>query len=186
IINGKTSQRFSIKYVLQARKAGKLTIGPASVRVGSNTYVSEPITISVTEQTANTQEERSAEQQINDFLRNNFYIKAEVSDRNIYTGDDTYITYKLYVNARSEIYDYRVNGATKVPDYNGFYAQDLDVTDNKGEYVNINGQQFLVQTVKKVKLTPQRSGKLTADPLSIDATLTLRDRKSTRLNSSHI
>ena len=183
IINGKTSQRFSIKYVLQARKAGKLTIGPASVRVGSNTYVSEPITISVTEQTANTQEERSAEQQINDFLRNNFYIKAEVSDRNIYTGDDTYITYKLYVNARSEIYDYRVNGATKVPDYNGFYAQDLDVTDNKGEYVNINGQQFLVQTVKKVKLTPQRSGKLTADPLSIDATLTLRVKSQRKSNS---
>ena len=183
IINGKTSQRYSIKYVLQARKAGKLTIGPASVRVGSNTYVSEPITISVTEQTANTQEERSAEQQINDFLRNNFYIKAEVSDRNIYTGDDTYITYKLYVNARSEIYDYRVNGATKVPDYNGFYAQDLDVTDNKGEYVNINGQQFLVQTVKKVKLTPQRSGKLTADPLSIDATLTLRVKSQRKSNS---
>ena len=183
IINGKTSQRYSIKYVLQARKAGKLTIGPASVRVGSNTYVSEPITISVTEQTANTQEERSAEQQINDFLRNNFYIKAEVSYRNIYTGDDTYITYKLYVNARSEIYDYRVNGATKVPDYNGFYAQDLDVTDNKGEYVNINGQQFLVQTVKKVKLTPQRSGKLTADPLSIDATLTLRVKSQRKSNS---
>ncbi len=183
IINGRTSQSFSIKYVLQARKAGKLVIGPASVRVGSNTYTTEPITITVTEQAVTAKEDHSAEQQLNDFLRNNFYMKAEVSDRSIFTGDDIYVTYKLYVNARSEIYDYRVNGATKVPDYNGFYAQDLDVSNNKGEYVNINGQQFLVQTVKKVKLTAQRAGKLIADPLSIDATLTLRVKSQRNSNS---
>ena len=112
------------------------------------------------------------------FLRNNFYLRAVVSDNDVYAGEELTVTYYIYINARSSITDYRLNGATQVPAFDGFYAEDIDVSHVQGEYQTINGQQFLVQPVKKVRLTPQRAGDLLADPMTVDATLSIRKQRS--------
>ena len=47
------------------------------------------------------------------FLRNNFYLRAVVSDNDVYAGEELTVTYYIYINARSSITDYRLNGATR-------------------------------------------------------------------------
>jgi hypothetical protein len=156
------------------KSTGTFTIGSATIQSGGKTYTTRPVTITVTQKSAAEKEE---EQDLTAFLRNNFYLRAEVSDADIYKGEEVYVTYYLYVNSKSDIMDFRVNGATKVPDFDGFYAEEIDVSHIQGEYKNIGGQQFLVQPVKKVKLTAQRPGDLLADPLTIDATVSVRSKK---------
>jgi hypothetical protein len=174
MINGNTTQSVSIKYVLQPKKTGTITIGPASIRSGSSILKTEPITIQVSERTASNQDGEEEATDINSYLKKHFYIKAEISDRDIYKGETTTVTYKLYINTGSDIYDYRVNGATKVPDYNGFFAEEIDVSNSKGSYEYINGQRYLIQTIKQVRLTPQTDGDLKIDPLTVDATIAIK------------
>lgn len=181
IINGKTSQSLSIKYVLQPVHAGTYTIGAATIRAGSKPLTTSPITITVTDAPIEQRGEEGGENDLISYLNKNFYIRSTLSKGNLYKGESVVLTYRLYVNAGSAIYDYRVNGATVVPDYHGFYAEEIDVSNLKGEYQNINGQRFLVQTIKQVRLTPQVAGDLKVDPLTVDATIAIR--KQSRNNS---
>ena len=51
-----------------------------------------------------------------------------MSDNDVYAGEELTVTYYIYINARSSITDYRLNGATQVPAFDGFYAEDIDVS----------------------------------------------------------
>ncbi|HAE14070.1 MAG TPA: hypothetical protein DCG24_07540 [Bacteroidetes bacterium] len=176
-INGRTSSSISYKYVVQGSKSGTVTIGSATVEAGGKTYSTKPITLTFTD--APVQADQSdSNGDLQAFLRNNFYLRAVVSDNDVYAGEELTVTYYIYINARSSITDYRLNGATQVPAFDGFYAEDIDVSHVQGEYQTINGQQFLVQPVKKVRLTPQRAGDLLADPMTVDATLSIRKQRS--------
>lgn len=181
IINGKTSQSLSIKYVLQPLHAGTYTIGAATIRAGSKSLTTSPVTITVTDAPVREDNEDGGESDLISYLNKNFYIRSTLSKADLYKGESVVLIYQLFVNAGGAIYDYRVNGATVVPDYHGFYAEESDVSNLKGEYRNINGQRFLVQTIKQVRLTPQVSGDLKVDPLTVDATIAIR--KQSRNNS---
>ncbi len=179
-INGRTSQSISYAYVLQAKKAGKFTISSASIKSGKETLTTQAITIEVSERQVsnnNNSDSNDESTDVNSYLKKNLFIKATVDVASVYKGEEITVTYKLYVNRNSQIYDYRVTGATVVPKFNGFHSAEINVQNTQGNYETINGQSYLVQVVKKTKLTPQIGGTLEIDPLGVDALVALRAKK---------
>ncbi|MBK7108331.1 MAG: protein BatD [Bacteroidetes bacterium] len=179
-INGRTSQSISYAYVLQAKKAGKFTISSASIKSGKETLTTQAITIEVSERQVsnnNNSDSNDESTDVNSYLKKNLFITATVDVASVYKGEEITVTYKLYVNRNSQIYDYRVTGATVVPKFNGFHSAEINVQNTQGNYETINGQSYLVQVVKKTKLTPQIGGTLEIDPLGVDALVALRAKK---------
>ncbi|MBK8683029.1 MAG: protein BatD [Bacteroidetes bacterium] len=179
-INGRTSQSISYAYVLQAKAVGKFTISSASIKSGKETLTTQPITIEVSERPASNNNNSSSNDEstdVNSYLKKNLFITATVDVASVYKGEEITVTYKLYVNRNSQIYDYRVTGATVVPKFNGFHSAEINVQNTQGNYETINGQSYLVQVVKKTKLTPQIGGTLEIDPLGVDALVALRAKK---------
>ncbi|MFN3940012.1 MAG: BatD family protein, partial [Chitinophagales bacterium] len=178
-INGKTTQSISFGYVLQPKAAGKFTIGAATIKSGKDTYTTTPITIEVSERAVsnNTDTKNDETTDVRSYLNKNLFIRATVDKQSVYKGEEIIVTYLLYVNRNSLIYDYRVTSATLVPKFNGFYASDIDVSQSSSYYENIDGQSHLVQVLKKTKLTPQSSGQLLVDPLGVEAVVAVRANK---------
>ncbi|MBP7400663.1 MAG: protein BatD [Chitinophagales bacterium] len=184
-INGRTSQSISYGYVLQARTAGKFTIGSASIKSGKETLTTQPIIIDVSERPVSNNNNSNSDDEstdVNSYLKKNLFITASVDATSVFKGEEITVTYKLYVNRNSQIYDYRVTGATIVPKFNGFHTSEINVQNTQGSYETINGQSYLVQVVKKTKLTPQIGGSLEIDPLGVEAIVALRTKKQSKSN----
>ncbi|MBC8045376.1 MAG: protein BatD, partial [Fimbriimonadaceae bacterium] len=177
MINGKTTQSVSFNYALQPKSIGKFTIGSASIKCGNDNLTSQPITIEVTEAPV-TQNNNSSDQatDLNKYVKENYFIKTEVSEAEIYRGEETTITFKLYINRNSAIADHQVTGMNKVPKFNGFYADDIDVSNSPPTYETINGQSYVVYIIKKTVLTAQQAGDLEVDPFSIDAIVAVKTK----------
>ncbi|MEZ5012978.1 MAG: BatD family protein [Chitinophagales bacterium] len=194
IINGQMSQSVSYSYVLQAKNIGTFTIGSAYIKSGSETLSTKPISIHVVDKPSSTQgsqnnnnagstTDNSGTQDINDYIRDNMFIKTEVGNTDIYKGQDVSVTLKLYKKRNSSIYGYRILQAVKAPKYDGFYAQDIALSDQQPTLETYNGATWEVITIKKTILTAQRSGQLEIDPITLDVLVGVKVKKQKKNNS---
>jgi len=188
IINGQVSQEvsYSYTYVLSAVKEGKFTISPAEVVVNGKNYKSNAITIEVVKGNSNVanQNNRSNYNYDNDnssqptnVSNDDVFIRVNVNKTSVYQGEQlvasVYIYTKLNIVGFEEI---------KFPNMNGFWSEDLENPNQinlKQEY--INGQLYGVGLLKKVILSPTRSGKLTIDP--VQATVMVQQKVQSRRRS---
>ncbi|MDP4685827.1 MAG: BatD family protein [Salibacteraceae bacterium] len=169
-INGKRSRSFTVSYVLRAQQEGEAKIGPATLTTKNETFTSEAITLQVTKQAQN----KTQTQGEND-LSSTMFIKLFVDDKNPYVGEQIVATYKIYMAEQL------VNYSSNNPVFNGFYAQNIDLS-NSSEVSKefINNRQFTVATLKKVILTPQKSGTLEVDPIEMELRVRLEDKSRGR------
>ncbi len=174
-INGKVTQSVSYSYtfVLQAQRAGTFTIPPASVTVDGKKYLSNSLTIQVTDQGGgqrpqarqNARPRSSQPQSSGNISGNDVFLRAVISKNNLQLGEQAIITYKLYTRIPLSL-----QGIDKIPSNVGFWSQDL--LKNKDKYLQydevINGSKYMVAEIRKVAIFPQQTGKLTIDPLQVD------------------
>lgn len=150
IINGQMSQELSYVYTLQPKRAGRATIGRATILVGNKRMTSTPITVEVVEGKAGPEvEDREV------------FIKAEVNTETAWVGQQIILDYKLYTTIQIENYN-----IVEESDYQGFYAQDIRRYDSRLVREVVNGIQYITKVIKRVALFPQRAGRLTIDPLN--------------------
>jgi len=169
-INGKRSRSFIVSYVLRALKEGEAKIGPATLSTKNETFNSEAITIKVAKQA-----QSNAQAQGENDLSTTMFIKLFVDDKNPYVGEQIVATYKIYMAEQL------VNYSSNNPVFNGFYAQNIDLSNsNEVSKEFINNRQFTVATLKKVILTPQKSGTLEVDPLEMELRVRLQDKSRGR------
>jgi hypothetical protein len=169
-INGKRSRSFTVSYVLRALKEGEAKIGPATLATKNETFSSEAITVQVTKQA-----QSNAQAQGENDLSTTMFIKLFVDDKNPYVGEQIVATYKIYMAEQL------VNYSSNNPVFNGFYAQNIDLSNsNEVSKEFINNRQFTVATLKKVILTPQKSGTLEVDPLEMELRVRLQDKSRGR------
>lgn len=182
-INGQVTQSVSYSYVLQPRNIGKFTIGSASVKAGDKTLSSQPVTIEVYDKPVTSSSvqtdpnSNSGDADINTYLSQNVFIKTEVTDQEIYKGEDITVTMKICVKRNSSIYGYKILQAVQTPKYDGFYVNDIQLQDQQTTTETINGDQYDVSLVKKTILTAQRSGTLEIDPIVLDAVFGVKVQK---------
>ncbi len=176
IVNGKVTSSVSYSYVLQPKNIGKFAIGAAYGKVNDKTLSSQPITVEVVDKPTSTQnnttdqttKQNETNSDINKYIQENILIKTEVSDQEIYKGEDVTVTLKFCVKKNSSIYGYRIMQAVKVPKYDGFYATEIELSEQVAQTETINGEVYEVSAFKKTILTAQKVGKLEIDPITLD------------------
>jgi hypothetical protein len=164
-INGRTSSTKSFIWVLLPEKEGKFTIDPVEVRVGSQTFRTQPLSIVVTPGSAQPSQPRSrAFDSFNDegirpraqITGEEVFVTAEVDRTSPYPGQQVTLSYHLYTQV----------GVTGVqlkesPTLTGFWVEELEVPPNPtGVRKTVNGREYLEFVIGKRALFPNTPGKL--------------------------
>jgi len=174
IINGAVSSSLLYSYALQARDAGKFTIGSATVEVSGKQYSSNPIEVTVTKaagQKRQQQAQQSQNQSVD--IGDNLFLRAEVNRSRVYQGEQITVTYKIYTRVR--IVNYSVN---KIPTMTGFWGEDLEVPQQVSLTNEvINGKQYQVGVLKKMALFPTQNGSLEINPMELTCQVQVQQRR---------
>lgn len=165
IQNGQMQRELSFSYTLQPKRNGKLIINPARIKVRGKILKSNTLVILV----ASNETQENNEQ--------DFFIRAEIAQKNIYLGQQVRLDYKIYT--RKEIQNYSI---LQESDYGGFYAADIQRMDNMVQTTNIKGKTYYTKVLRSVALFPQQTGKQSISPLVLQVGLLEEDPQ--RPNSS--
>ena len=176
IVNGRASSSFAYSYILQPTKTGSFTIGPASVNVDGKTYRTKPIKITVVKGEDNPNgtgtypggSPKSNNITVDDKLDNNAILVAELTKTNPYVNEAVGLVYKLYIPRNYGVVNYNETGQ---PQYNGFWAQDINKKISGPFEGEVNGKPYIYYVLRKKLLFPQHAGKLTVKPLTLEIDL---------------
>lgn len=160
-INGRSSFQKAYSYILQPVQKGTVTIRQASIEFNGQVYKTAPIKIVVTNAVA---QERDPNDRPQGAGSETLDLVAEISKTNPYLNEPITVVYKLYFN------NIGVTGFKELakPKYNDFWNQNIEIQRLTTEEGTHNGQRCYFVILKKTILYPQKSGKLTIEPLSLD------------------
>lgn len=187
IVNGSMSRTVSntYSYVLRADKQGEFTIGSASVVIDGEVVKSEPYQITVvadasaagTASQGGQQSSSQTQQSTNDptVSGQDLFLKVHASKKSAYVGEPVVLTYKLYTRVPvSQL------SVSKMPSYGGFWMKEIG--DNNGNLRQssevVNGIEYTTAEVKKVVIIPQKSGKLSVEPMGIECVAQIVTQRS--------
>ncbi len=170
-VNGQTSSETTLTYtyILLAKKEGTFTIPPATIKVKNSSYTSNGLTIKVLPQDQTAKAQESAGNTAAAGISNSdFFVRMEVSKRNVYEQEGFLVTFKLYASQICQL------TRQKFPEFEGFLAQEIDLPDKQWVQDHYNGRNYWTVTLRQTVLYPQRSGKITIDAGSFDAVIRVR------------
>src|SRR5246127_3170618 len=183
IANGNMSQTVSYSYMIAARKEGKFTIGAASCVINGAKSESNPITIEVAKGDPKQQQQQRQQQQQNPFggffgqeenqpqqsqgvSAEDLFIRTYVNKKQCYLGEQIIVTQKIYAPTNIT---HRGMQNGNLPSFDGFWSK---AEEKKGNLPinteNLDGVQYGVVELSQTYLFPQRTGKLTIDPIELD------------------
>lgn len=177
-VNGKNTSSTSESYTMtyRAEKAGKYTIGAASINVGGKTYTTKPFTLEVLppDKSASGGNQSQSVQvydvdtQTPDKLvgKNDVFVRIILSKPKAYEQEGILCTIKLYTK-----YNIQQFMPTLQPSFDGFISQELPITSSINRIENYNGENYMVADLKQCILFPQRSGTLTITSGNYDLTV---------------
>ncbi len=162
-VNGRSSFQKIYSYFLLPNQKGTFTIKQASIEYNGQVYKTSPIKITVTNAVPQERDPNSQQQhQVggNEILN----LIAEISKTNPYINEPITVVYKLYFNGIG------VTGFKELakPKYKDFWNQNIDIKQLQIEEGMYKGERSYFVVLKKTILYPQKSGKLTIEPLSLD------------------
>lgn len=186
IINGKSTSTTTATYtyVLSAKKEGSYTIAPATIQVGKAEYKSNALTIKVLppDQASQTQQGGGAAQQAQSgtggaagISNENIFMRLTLSAREVYEQEAVLATIKLYT-----LYEFGGVNNVKLPEFEGFLVQDIDLGDQQWGLENYNGRNYRTAILKQAILFPQRSGQIQIGSGKLDAVVRVRNERRQR------
>ena len=187
-VNGKTSYTVTntFSYVLLAEKEGDFTIGPASSMVDGNVVTSEPYPIKVVAGNASSGATSQGGQPSSGQSRTNtndpqvsgqdLFLKVIPSKKSAYVGEPVVLTYKLYTRVPvSQL------SVSKLPNYGGFWTKECESQHQATEMVN--GEQYTTFEVYKIVLIPQKAGKFSIEPMSVECLAQIVTQRSPQFSN---
>jgi hypothetical protein len=176
IINGAQSASLTYTYVVQPKGIGAFTIGSASIVQEGNTYKTQPVKITVVKGADKPKQQQGDDNQISEAeISKNLYIRANVDKTKSYKGEQVTVVYKLYtrLSIASQM------GVNKLPQYKGFWAEELETTGNINFTTEIvDGKQFRVGVLKRVALFPTQTGTLEVTPFELAVPVQIQKQRS--------
>ena len=160
-INGKRSFEKTYSYFLAPTRMGNLTIGAASIEIDNQTHKTNTIAITVTKEVQQPKDPNSA------IASDNIHLVAEVSNLNPYLNEAITVVYKLYVAPNTGVSNWR---ETDDPEYDDFWSQSINPKGLKIEKGKYKGEDYQYVVLRRTVLYPQKTGKLTIEPLKLDVT----------------
>lgn len=171
-INGQssTTHAHSYTYTVRAVQEGKVTLGAASVKIGKETYKTEPRTIEAVKGEVPGQGSAASGGQ-RQSAGEDLMLRMSVSKTRAVVGEPVIVTLKLYVQTSA------ISGFEDVrfPTFDGFWSQEIDAPQNI-QFVreNYNGQIYNSALLRRYMLLPQQTGALTIDPSELVCLLQVR------------
>lgn len=160
-INGRSSFQKIYSYILQPERKGAILIKQAAIEYNGQVYKTSSIKVTVTNAVAQERDPSDRPPGSPNELLN---LVAEISKTDPYLNEPITVVYKLYFN---NIGVNRFKELAK-PKYNDFWNQSIDIKQLQIEEGSYQGQKCYYVILKKTILYPQKSGRLTIDPLSLD------------------
>lgn len=169
-INGVRSYSKTFTYFLQPTGTGKFTIDQAVVEINGNTYKTVPIQIEVTPA---VNQPTDGDNQII-ASSGDIHLVAEISKSNPYLNEAITVVYKLYVSPETSVSGWR---EIDNPKYADFWSQNTDNQQLQIKDGTFQGKPYRYAILRSTVLYPQKTGKLTLDPLSLDVQVEVRTNK---------
>ncbi|MEO5683386.1 MAG: BatD family protein [Chitinophagaceae bacterium] len=188
VINGAVSKYEGVTYVLKPSATGKFTIAGATALVDGKQLRSNAVTVTVTnaasrpsggssnplfglnipEDTPEVNEEYVLRKGENaaDKIKNNLFVKLEVSKTTCFAGEPVVAIYKLYSRLKSE------SRVIKRPSLSQFSVYDMVQPEGNAPTVEkINGKLYNAHIIRKVQLYPLQDGVFELEPVEVDNTV---------------
>ena len=159
---GKQTFEQSYSYTLEPVRQGILTIGSAQAKLDGKTIKTDPVKITVTKAVEIPKDPNDPRY----VASQNIHLVAEVSNANPFIGESIAMVYKLYVDVNNV--SVRNTREVESPTFNGFWNQNIEVNGLGAKDGTYQGKQVRYVIVKKTVLIPQKSGKLTIDPMEME------------------
>jgi hypothetical protein len=182
-INGRGSFQKTYSYILVPTRKGDLIIRGSQIEINGQIYRTAPIKVNVgaavsappqQQRPRNydpfdpfNEEEEEPQQQRPQAVANNseIHLVAEISKTNPFLNEPITVIYKLYCGYNIGITNWR---ELDKPKYNDFWSQNIDIKELVAKEDVYNGKRVRSVILRKTVLYPQKSGKLTIAPLSLD------------------
>lgn len=179
IVNGKMTSSVTISYHYQLRPqaVGKYMIPPIRVSIKGKDFITEPISIEITEGSTETLPPSASafpneQQNSSDKLEDNLFIVAEISKRNVYRGEPVTVSFKLYTR-------YTISNLAflKEPEFNGFWKETIYRAEyNQFQRERYQGQMFNMMPLISVALFPASTGTITIPALEMSVDVRIEPR----------
>jgi hypothetical protein len=164
IINGSFSKSVQYNYVIVPKKAGKFSIGPATMNYNGQTIKSEPLELIVQEPGgAVSRDNAPQENQDQRYI----FANALVSKKNPYENEQIIYTFQLF--RRVDV----ANAQLDLPRFEGFWTEDLGQQTEFNK--TIDGMEYHVTEIRKA-LFPLKPGKLSIGPAMLQCDVIVQDR----------
>lgn len=163
-VNGRSSFQKIYSYILQPNQKGTVYIKQAAIEYNGQIYKTSPIKIVVTNAVAQERDPNDPRPQGSSNGDEMLNLVAEISKTSPYVNEPITVVYKLYFN------NINVNGFKELakPKYNDFWNQNIDIKQLTLEQGTYQGEKCYYVVLKKTILYPQKSGRLTIEPLSLE------------------
>lgn len=166
-VNGVSSFSKTYTYFLTPKSKGILSIGQAQITINGEVYKTSPIEVQVTEAVKKPNDPDNI-----DYLTDeNIHLIAEISNNSPYLNEGISVVYKLYFRNPISINDVQ---ELESPTYGDFWSSKINIgriqVDPRGQY---KGEPYNEVVWQKVVLYPQKSGKLTIEPLTLNLQLSV-------------
>ena len=166
-VNGVSSFSKTYTYFLTPKSKGILGIGQAQITINGEVYKTSPVEVQVTEAVKKPNDPDNI-----DYLTDeNIHLIAEISNNSPYLNEGISVVYKLYFRNPISINDVQ---ELESPTYGDFWSSKINIgriqVDPRGQY---KGEPYNEVVWQKVVLYPQKSGKLTIEPLTLNLQLSV-------------
>lgn len=191
MINGRTSHESSTTYtyILSPKKSGKLTIGPATVKVKGKVLRSAPITLHATaanpsgsgsqsgqkQQGRNEDDEQIEVQQAGSAVsQRDLFIDMTPSRTRVMEQEAVLLTYRIHVRVGVGLSNTQL---TTKPDFKGLISHELPLPGSQIQMTieRHNGTTYRTGTILQYVIFPQQAGKLTIPSITFDCTVVQQD-----------
>ena len=147
-VNGAMTSSRSLSWTLLPRREGKLNIPSLSVKIGNNSYRTNPIGITVSKSPGRAD-------------MSNVFIEVIPDKRRLYLGEQLTVTYRLYTKLNLSIED------IEYPKSVGFWNEDLrDNQSPRFKDTQLNGVSYKVATLYKSAMFPTQTGEMIIAPMT--------------------
>ena len=169
-VNGVRSFSKSYTYFLAPKKRGVFTIGQSSIEIDGTTYKTSPIKIKVTAAVDIPKDPNDP----NYIASESIHLVAEVSTTNPYLNEPVSVIYKLYVAENTGVRNW---SELDSPRYNDFWSQNIEVKRQNVKEGKYKGENYRYVVLKKTVLYPQKTGKLSIEPLTLDVSVEVPSKR---------
>ncbi|MEC9455672.1 MAG: BatD family protein [Candidatus Neomarinimicrobiota bacterium] len=167
-INGKKSSSRSISWRIIPKKTGEIKIPNLEVKVGRKIYLTEDITINVSEEISNASS-------------NDMFLKVELSTSNVKIGEQITIRYIFFTRIASRVIE------TEFPEFEGFWVEKLydpsgtQIDPDSWNDVVIDNYKYKSLKLYEVALFPLSDGVFDLEPMIMKVETKEKDPSFKRL-----